>query len=97
MLNPTHRAVLQVLFSMASEDRHADVALVADEVGLSCTALSELLEELDGAGLVDATTTVRLTMQGLVIAVSSRRAATGKHEARRSRMRPPRRATGRAA
>lgn len=96
MLNPTHRAVLQVLFSMASEDRHADVALVADEVGLSCTALSELLEELDGAGLVDATT-VRLTMQGLVIAVSSRRAATGKHEARRSRMRPPRRATGRAA
>lgn len=96
MLNPTHRAVLQVLFSMASEDRHADVALVAEEVGLSCTALSELLEELDGAGLVDATT-VRLTMQGLVIAVSSRRAATGKHEARRSRMRPPRRATGRAA
>jgi len=66
-----HHAVLRILFEMASEDRHADLVLIADELRLSCAEVDMLLADLEGAGLVDAER-VRLTMTGLVLAVSKK-------------------------
>jgi Mn-dependent DtxR family transcriptional regulator len=90
MMNPTHSAALKLLYTLAAEDRHANLALVASELNLSCVEADRLLAELDSAGLVDAER-VRLTMAGLVVAVSAKRSA------RRSQPRSPRRSASRAA
>ncbi len=81
---------------MASEDRHADVALVADAIGLSCTETNSLLQELETAGLVDAER-VRLTLGGLTIAVSSGGAARHTPRTQPTPVRAQRPASSRAA
>ncbi len=105
MTNPTHRTALQILFTMGAEDRHADVALVAAELGLSCTDTNAVLEELDRACLVNAET-VRLTMSGLVVGASLgriRRRASGSSvvqgttRSRATRVQSPKRSSSRAA
>lgn len=97
MMNQTHRAVLQILFSMATADRHADLALVAEELGQSCSETARILDELDAAGLANAET-VRLTMSGLVLATSLRRVRRPPRPATRpERVRARRRSAWRAA
>lgn len=72
MMNATQLEVLGTLFDLARDDRAADLAIVADAVGLSCVEADGVLAELERAGLVDGDR-VRLTMSGLVIAVSAAR------------------------
>lgn len=97
MMNPTHRAVLQVLYTMATDDCPADVALIADELGMSCSETIRVLELLDANGWVDANT-VRLTMSGLVLAVSAgRRRRASKPTPRRAPERARSRSNSRAA
>ena len=69
MLNQPQRALLQALFTLARDDRPADLVNVANQLGLSCVQTDKLLTQLDEAGFVDATR-VRLTMTGLVLAAS---------------------------
>jgi Mn-dependent DtxR family transcriptional regulator len=84
MMNATQQEVLRTLFDLARADRPADLALVAASVGLSCARADEVLEELEQEGLVDGER-VRLTMAGLVVAVSAvrgrRRGARGRRRA----------------
>jgi len=61
---------LLVLFNLARNDEHADLALVAERLGLSCVDADRVLASLDRQGMVDADR-VRLTMSGLVVAVSA--------------------------
>jgi Mn-dependent DtxR family transcriptional regulator len=91
MLNPTHRATLRLMYTLAAEDRHANLALIAAELQLSCVEVDRVLVELDRAGLVDADR-VRLTLAGLAFAVSARAPS-----ARRANGRDPRRSASRAA
>lgn len=69
MTNTESKALL-VLYNLARHDLHADLALVAEHLGVSCVAADEILSVLERAGLVDADR-VRLTMSGLVLAVSA--------------------------
>ena len=61
---------LLVLYNLAREDEHADLALIAERLGISCVQADEVLGSLERRGLVDAER-VRLTMSGLVVAVSA--------------------------
>ena len=68
---------LRLLYTLAADDRAADLGIVADMLGLSCVETDRLLMELERAGLVDAER-VRLTLVGLALAVNisdSRRSA----------------------
>ena len=90
-MNQRHINTLRVLFSLARDDRPADLALVAAELGASCVETDELLDQLEDAGLVDANR-VRLTLSGLTLAVSA-----GAATERRERPRAARRSASRAA
>lgn len=68
-MKSNHIAALALLYRLAHADRPADLALVADNLGVSCTAADALLAELEAIGLVDAER-VRLTLAGLALAVS---------------------------
>ncbi len=61
---------LLVLYNLARQDERADLALVAERLGVSCVQADEVLTSLERRGLVDADR-VRLTMAGLVLAVSA--------------------------
>jgi Mn-dependent DtxR family transcriptional regulator len=68
-MNHYHRTALKAVFRCASQDLHADLSMVADELGLSCVRTDHILEQLAHAGLVDADR-VRLTLAGLAVAAS---------------------------
>ncbi len=68
-MNYHHRTALKVMFRCASDDLHADLSMVATELGLSCVQTDRILEQLDQAGLVNADR-VRLTLTGLTVAAS---------------------------
>lgn len=70
MLTQTERLALRILFDLARDDRPADLAVVAAELGKGCVETDAILERLAQAGFVDADR-VRLTMMGLTVAVSS--------------------------
>ena len=70
-MNRLQLATLQLLYKLAREDRPADLAVVAAQLGQTCSTIDRVLVELEAAGLADADR-VRLTMQGLVLAASSR-------------------------
>ena len=69
-MNQTQQAALKVLFKLAREDQPADLSLIAEHLGHSCVETDRLLDDLARLGLVDPDR-VRLTMSGLVLAVSS--------------------------
>ena len=72
-MNTTQLQVLHTLYELARDDHPADLALVAEALGVSCVRADAILAELERAGLVDGDR-VRLTMTGLVVAVSASRA-----------------------
>jgi|RhiMetdeSRZDD1v2_1073273.scaffolds.fasta_scaffold2061521_2 hypothetical protein len=63
------KKVLRLLYTLAAEDRAADLGIVAGMLGLSCVETDRLLMRLECAGLVDAER-VRLTLVGLALAVN---------------------------
>jgi Mn-dependent DtxR family transcriptional regulator len=91
MLNTKQQSVLRVLYHLGRNDRSADLALVAEELGLSCVETDDLFVGLERAGLLDAER-VRLTLPGLCLAVS-----LASRAERRGRARSPRRSASRAA
>jgi Mn-dependent DtxR family transcriptional regulator len=70
MTNTTQRKALHVLYNLARNDEQADLAHLAERLSVSCVEADRALAALEQAGLVDAER-VRLTLAGLVIAVSS--------------------------
>lgn len=70
MMTGNESKALLVLYNLARQDEHADLAIVAERLGLSCVQADEALVSLERRGLVDADR-VRLTMTGLVVAVSA--------------------------
>ncbi len=60
-------SVLFAVYDLASADLPAHAGRIATEVGLSPTAVGEILLHLERRGLVDAGR-ARLTMRGLAIA-----------------------------
>jgi hypothetical protein len=89
-MNHYHRTVLKVLFRCANEDLPVDLAMVAQQLELSCVQSDRILEQLDQAGLIDADR-VRLTMAGLAFAVSLEPAVSFHSEGPRAKQ-PNRRA-----
>ena len=61
--------LLWALYELARGDRGATPANLTDSLGVSEREIDDLLKRLEGQGLVDADG-CRLTMQGLVLAVS---------------------------
>ncbi len=83
-MNPTQQAALKVLFKLAREDKPADLSLIAAHLGLSCVETDRLLNDLARLGLVDPDR-VRLTMSGLVLAVSSSASSRSKKKTKEQR------------
>lgn len=90
MMNATQKDVLRTLYRLAQADQPADLALLADALGLRCATVDAVLRQLEWAGLVDAER-VRLTFVGLTMAVG----LVGRQ--RRPTDRSPRRSSSRAA
>ena len=69
--NEEQRALglLETLYELARGDIHATPEILADWTGLEPADVSTLLDRLDAQALVDRNT-CRLTMTGLVLAVS---------------------------
>ena len=90
-MKQSHRKALHVLYNLAQNDEHADVVGLARRLGVSCVSADAILAALEAEGLVDADR-VRLTMAGLVVAVS-----TDARRAQRPHDAGPHRSASRAA
>jgi hypothetical protein len=63
------QATLQAVFELSRANLHIDAGSIGRAVGLSATRAAEALLVLESKGMVDASR-ARLTMKGLVVAVS---------------------------
>jgi hypothetical protein len=72
MNNEELHDTLLAVFELSRANLHIDASSIARAVGLTPTAAATALLELERSGLVDASR-ARLTMAGLVVAVSSNR------------------------
>jgi hypothetical protein len=76
MSNQELQATLYAIFRLSRDNLHIDASSIGRVVGISTSGVALALIELDRLGLVDASR-ARLTMPGLVIAVSSSAGLSG--------------------
>ena len=86
------QATLHAVFELSRANLHIDAGSIGRAVGLSATQAAEALLALESKGLVDASR-ARLTMKGLVVAVSGGGGLAGaRPDLEAARSRPEKRA-----